>query len=188
MIKEKRVKSLLFIFMICSIFLSAAHEDEYGWWIRARYVDGFGSNHGWHDVDNAEGDDPYPGDYAWKYINVDTYGRLLKAYDFEQWIPSRPIIGIVVFCKIKVVGATPQNSVNVQLRVYDGSKVIAEQTDLHQWEDEYERWIQIHPPTPPGGWTKEYIDSLQLWVGAKNRSDVYLYVYNFGIFVAHEWY
>ena len=177
--------TVIFVFFGISGIQINAHE---GIPICARYVDGFGSNHGWHDVDKAEGwlgeyYEEINEDYAWKYLDSDFYGRLLKAYDFESWTQTGPIQEVFLYLLMNVYDPnsnnSPSNTLDVEVRIYNGTNVIATKIEPRSilncvWADFY----YVAVPTPTGGWTKDKVDNLQVWSGAKERKEAYLQIHS----------
>ncbi len=146
--------------------------------------DGYGFNHGWIDAYKAEG---YLGayeythnDYACKSLAVNPY-RLLKAYEFDRWVASRPISAVRVYANVKMHDGTDTcNHLLIQLRAYDMVDVVAETTVNVQ--EGVVSHIELTVPEPEGGWTQERVDALELWIGAKAECPTaHLLVYFFTI-------
>jgi hypothetical protein len=192
--KKLRVACLLgalfLMFVMWQLSFGAYYCEDYVR-IYARWVNGFGSNHGWHDVDKAEGflgeiREWENGDFAWKYLGTEYYGRLLKAYDFERWAPEKPIDSVLAWVGVEGYCSECDDDLLVQIRVYDGTNVILSYTDsigVDHWPNIADVYVEI--PPPPGGWTKDEIDKLQIWVGAKEQKDIDFRVYYFSFYVAY---
>ncbi len=172
--------SMVFFLMLAAAPLAADQEVIY-----ASYVNGFGSNHGWHDVDKAEGFIGYPAEYsqnhyAWKDVDVDLYGRLLKAYTFQSWSLTGTIDEVQAFAEVEIYDSSGGGqSLKVQLRAYNGVTVITQKT-VTITQNLVPQTINIVLPEPTGGWTKEKVDNVELWVGATERKSwVTLHVFLF---------
>lgn len=152
--------------------------------LHATLCDGYGVNHGWIDVDKAEG---YLGayeyslnDYACKTLHVNPY-RLLKAYDFDRWAQEQPISAVRAYVNLKMTDTTgTYPDLLVQFRCYNLVDVIAK-TTVNLSRD-YVTTLELQLPVPEGGWTQEKVDALELWIGAKEDCPTaHLHVYYFTI-------
>jgi hypothetical protein len=160
--------------------------------IYATYVNGFGANNGWNNVNKAEG---YLGaseyslyDYAWKDLDVNPY-HLLKAYTFDSWTQDNTITNVRAFVEVEARNTFGlHDEIDVQFRVHNGTEVIKSKRvtiDITVGPTPSPTVVEVLLPVPPGGWTKEKVDALDLWIGSKEWAEANLYVYYFGIKIVY---
>ena len=143
----------------------------------SNYVDGFGSDHGWLYVDCAEGYNPYS--FALKFIDINPY-RLLKAYSFNNWVQSQPISSVKAVMHVYVEDCSYMvDSLLVQLRARLEDVTVKTVTVNVPRETYYK--IEMLIPVPSGGWTKQKVDDIELWLGSAELAMAYLRAYYFSL-------
>ena len=120
------------------------------------------------------------GTYAWKNLDVDLYGRLLKSNSWDSWSCSGTITQVKGYAYPSLSNSTTPD---VTLRAYDTvAGVIANQTINNLPQAGAWRY-GVTVSAPGGSWSKSEVDSLQLWVGSAERKATNLRVHAYKLVI-----